>query len=707
MSTRGYRPVQGLREKKDDDVSDDAGSDTRCGILSVTPNAVQPCANMVCFTAFYGIAALLTSTLTSYVNSQVTTLERQFGFTSKQTGLIMAANDIGFLICVLFVSYSSTRVHIPRSLGIATVTFGISGLSCSLPHFIFGARVHSETFANVTSNQSQMYGDFCDASNSSSALCNRDLRRSGSWSSEHVATISLGIIVVGMMLQGFGKAPRASLVVTYVDDNTKRTNTGIFMGCIVTLGILGPAVAYTMGGLFSKMYVSLEATTLTPKHPNWIGAWWLGYVVFGILSLVISIPLFWFPRKLPQRHKATPGDIETVTKNDFSISGLPVASNASGEGINESTKSSNGSLIHHPHVGFSFKSLLLELKGFLAVLVRLWTNPIYTCTIISSCFVLFTVSAIGSYTPKYMERMFNLPAYKANYIMAGKSLCASCIGTFLGGYLTKRLKMTAKKALLFISGAVFLSFVCTLAAMFFQCEQPTVHNWPGSTESCYDDCHCEENKFFAICGQDGKTYYSPCTAGCKNIVKEVYQNCTCIVGGTAVAGFCDYGCNQLYAYAIFSALGRVTGTLAIVPKIILIIRCVENRDKGFALGFQAFMTSLFGWLLGPIIIGYVIDGICTVWDVTCGTTGRCLLYDNDVFRVKLHSYCATSLACSFVVLTIACIYARCTGCLDEKDQKNNNNTKTSPLHLTSVNSDYSQHKDITVSNENNKNADGL
>uniref|UniRef100_A0A2C9KTP6 Major facilitator superfamily (MFS) profile domain-containing protein n=1 Tax=Biomphalaria glabrata TaxID=6526 RepID=A0A2C9KTP6_BIOGL len=233
-----------------------------------------------------------------------------------------------------------------------------------------------------------MYGDFCDASNSSSALCNRDLRRSGSWSSEHVATISLGIIVVGMMLQGFGKAPRASLVVTYVDDNTKRTNTGIFM-----------------------------ATTLTPKHPNWIGAWWLGYVVFGILSLVISIPLFWFPRKLPQRHKATPGDIETVTKNDFSISGLPVASNASGEGINESTKSSNGSLIHHPHVGFSFKSLLLELKGFLAVLVRLWTNPIYTCTIISSCFVLFTVSAIGSYTPKYMERMFNLPAYKANYIM--------------------------------------------------------------------------------------------------------------------------------------------------------------------------------------------------------------------------------------------------------------------------------------------------
>lgn len=69
--------MQGLREKNGDDVSDDAGSDTRCGILSVTPNAVQPCANMVCFTVFYGIAALLTSTLTSYVNSQVSEKQQQ------------------------------------------------------------------------------------------------------------------------------------------------------------------------------------------------------------------------------------------------------------------------------------------------------------------------------------------------------------------------------------------------------------------------------------------------------------------------------------------------------------------------------------------------------------------------------------------------------------------------------------------------------
>ena len=48
---------------------------------------------------------------------QVTTLERQFGFSSNQTGLIMAANDIGFLVCVLGVSYLAPRMHIPKALG--------------------------------------------------------------------------------------------------------------------------------------------------------------------------------------------------------------------------------------------------------------------------------------------------------------------------------------------------------------------------------------------------------------------------------------------------------------------------------------------------------------------------------------------------------------------------------------------------------------
>ncbi|CAL1547279.1 unnamed protein product [Lymnaea stagnalis] len=646
--------------------------DTRCGCGLCHPACMQPCANICCFTGLYSLAALLTSTLNSYVNSQVTTLERQFGFTSQQTGLIMAANDIGFLLCVLFVSYSASRLHIPRSLGIATITFGISGIVCSVPHFIFKDQLNMDP-TELTNETSSLFGDLCDVSNTTALSC----EHSNFAVSESIASGSLCIIVIGMMLQGFGKAPRASFVVTYVDDNTKRANTGIFVGIIIASGIFGPAVAYLMGGMFSRMYVTLKDTTLSRKHPLWIGAWWLGYVVFGIISLAISVPLFCFPRKLPQKNER---EKPSPIYRSKAAEGVTVAAKLGTKG--EKTDQIKGTTSKRMKGAY----WIAHFKNFTSTLVRLWTNPVYVCIITSSCFLLFAVSATNSYTPKYLEAMFHLPTYKSNYIMAGKQLFSSVLGTLVGGFLTKRLKMTAMRALLFILISVTVSVVCSAMGFVFQCDQPTTHNMPGTLQACNSACSCPDNSYFAICGEDGKTYYSPCSAGCSHVEDEIYHNCTCIPGGTAYTGACDPGCTQLYPYALFSALRSLTGTLSIVPKIIVLIRCVEERDKGFAIGFQAFMTSLFGWLLGPVIIGYVIDGFCTVWSYQCDTRGRCLLYDNELFRVKLHSYGTVAMACSLVFLVIAYAYARCTKCLEGKgdDHAGRNDALTLIVHGNDV-----------------------
>ncbi|XP_005104087.1 solute carrier organic anion transporter family member 74D, partial [Aplysia californica] len=156
-------------------------SDTSCGMYKCHPRVMQPCASIGCFTGIYSFAGLMTSTLSIYVNSQVTTLERQFGFNSHQTGIIMAANDIGYLACVLFVSYSASRLHIPRSLGYATMMFGLSGLVCCIPHFLYGARysvaamtgsdnVTSEV-TESTSKKDSIYGDLCNLRNITDNSC--------------------------------------------------------------------------------------------------------------------------------------------------------------------------------------------------------------------------------------------------------------------------------------------------------------------------------------------------------------------------------------------------------------------------------------------------------------------------------------------------------------------------------------------------------
>ena len=71
-------------------------------------------------------------------------------------------------------------------------------------------------------------------------------------------------------------------------------------------------------------------------------------------------------------------------------------------------------------------------------------------------------------------------------------------------------------------------------------------------------------------------------------------------------------------------------------------------------------------MLGPIVFGGFIDQVCDIWDVTCTGRGRCLRYHNDDFRWKLHGYMALAVGGALVFIIFAYVYARCTGCLDDK-----------------------------------------
>ncbi|PVD27050.1 hypothetical protein C0Q70_12200 [Pomacea canaliculata] len=593
-----------------------------CGIGGCKPPAARMLANIGVFTGSYCLCSLVTSTLNSYVNSQVTTLERHFGFTSSETGLIMAANDIGFLILVLFISYVADKIHIPRALGLATIFFGVSGIICALPHFLFGAPsptvdIKTSNITGVVSSRSTKAfgGQLCDNDNLTSLGCGmiaEDATKSsamlgGENKARAHATTALVIIVLGMVLQGVAKSPRYSFLTTYVDANVDRTKTGFYVGVMTTLGIMGPAMAYAIGGIFTRIYVTLEDTNLYPRHPKWIGAWWLGYITFGCAACVFGIPLFFFPRSLKK------GKISSEKKpiNDIVIQKKP---------------------------GHSF-------SGFFGALGRLVTNPIYMLVLASSCALLFSVAGSQSFTPKYIENQFSFPAWRVNMSLAGNMLGTACVGTFVGGYLTKRLKMGPLLGLKFITAMQILSVFFSGLLMIFKCDQPYLYNSPGpraavdeSTIGCNKNCACDDNDYFPICGDDGRTYFSPCHAGCLVDTNKMYQNCTCIAGGTATAGMCDYSCPMFYPFMVAVAAGSLFGTLSIIPKLIIYIRSVEERDKPLALGLASFSTSVTAWMLGPILFGKIVDGICIQWENSCFGRGACRLYDNDMFRLRMLGY---------------------------------------------------------------------
>lgn len=176
-------------------------------------------------------------------------------------------------------------------------------------------------------------------------------------------------------------------------------------------------------------------------------------------------------------------------------------------------------------------------------------------------------------------------------------------------------------------------------------------------------CDCNEDKFSPICGQDGKTYLSPCHAGCRNYTEKdgkivEYSDCLCVsneidnitlnlpdhlFNGNASIGYCDIKCPNFAWYIILFSIFVFIHSTSEVGSMLLILRCVDPRDKAMALGLIQFAIGLFGNVPCPIVYGAVVDSACLVWKMACGEKGACGLYDSNIFRMFYHGNSITTL----------------------------------------------------------------
>lgn len=206
--------------------------DEQCGVPCCRPSVLQRCARIGVFVAFYCPASLCTSAISVYMSSQITTLEKQFGFTSAQSGFLMSCNDIGFLLTTIFVANLARTLHIPRSLFVSTFCFGLSGVFCSLAYFLSPVANTDQPITSNMSSQNTFFNSddqMCSFANKSSEEgCDPNLAKIGA--PTKFTSIAIAIIAVGMIIQGFGKAPRQPFIITYIDDNVPKQKTACFIG---------------------------------------------------------------------------------------------------------------------------------------------------------------------------------------------------------------------------------------------------------------------------------------------------------------------------------------------------------------------------------------------------------------------------------------------------------------------------------------------
>ncbi|KAK3743397.1 hypothetical protein RRG08_001846 [Elysia crispata] len=433
----------------DDDGNEDDDDDLVCGVGSVTPGCLQRFMNIGYFTAFYSLAGLMTSALNVYISSQITTLEKYYNFSSSVSGFLMSCNDIGYLLTALLMSYYSRRVHIPRALSLSTFIFGVSGIMCVLAFVLTKDQYSSMTkfsssHDNTTSaraNQNSVANLCRNVSAASNISSQGDVPDAGGMSDGWKA-FALSILAVGLCIQGIAKSPRHAFLGTYIDDNVPKTKTAKYLGIVGGLSIFGPAMAFMLGGIFSKIYVTLEDPGISVRDPRWVGAWWLGFLFFGGAAVVVAIPIFCFPRHLKGRRQIEGAEPQK-------------------KGVAEDEKKTT--------------VVADDLKAFLQSGRRLLANPVYVLVVLATGINMTGIAGYMAFAAKYFETQFTVSVFQANTTLGSLNVLSAALGTVIGGFLVSRRKMSPKACIKFNLACSTISLLSMSLCFFLGCEQPHIH----------------------------------------------------------------------------------------------------------------------------------------------------------------------------------------------------------------------------------------
>ncbi|RWS08847.1 solute carrier organic anion transporter family member 5A1-like protein [Dinothrombium tinctorium] len=620
-----------------DCVNDDSESDEsrNCGILNYRPKCLQRLARIEMFVFLSCILVTLQQALSS-----------------------------GY-----FNSYFGTNRHIPVWIGKGVVVTGIGSLLFAVPHFmetnnpLENVNISGPLDDNIchipTPALHSPYAERAShyinppAPEADPSQC----RDGGTYRAPHIL-----IFMLAMVLIGSGGTPIFSLGTIYIDDHVKQENSSIMVGFGLVCGFL-------LGGYFITIHENSFGTGTIPAdiyngHPKWIGAWWMGFILLGILLILISFPFFAFPKKLKKHVKKEKALVcDQSLNNQKEECSSQIATMKMGADIK-----CNEVIVSQPPK--QKQDYGRNLKDIPSCMWRLLTNPVYIITCLGSCMELCIVSGFLVFLPKYLETQFTINKSNANLYAGGIAVPGACIGIFLGGYILKRFQMKPKGAIQFV---LFFNIVCMglyTALYFLGCDNikmaGATHPYFNSTQlldgfqvnltaDCNMGCGCSPNDIEPICGENGITYFSPCHAGCKIAGGprhiQNYSNCACIKDffsnqevravPIATSGPCPQMCQAMPLFLIILFVVTLAVSINQMPLLTIILRSVDEEERAFALGMQFVLFRLFAYIPSPILFGNVIDSTCLLWKAHCGRQGGfCLMYNIEHFRLRYVGVCS-------------------------------------------------------------------
>ncbi|XP_039565506.1 solute carrier organic anion transporter family member 1C1-like isoform X2 [Passer montanus] len=528
----------------------------------------------------------------SYLKSTITQIERRFDIPSSLVGVIDGSFEIGNLLIIILVSYFGAKLHRPRIIGAGCLIMSAGTFLIAMPQFFMG-RYRYERFPSTINS-----------------------------------TVSLS-----PCLQDKSQTPLSAL---------EKSPAKINAGCVQTVAIIGPIFGFLLGSLCAKLYVDigfvdLDSVTISPKDVQWVGAWWLGYLIAGVISILAGIPFWFLPRHLPRPQSRK----DSSTSSEHS------------KFITEENKDQGTS-------SWQQAKLAEMAKDFLPSLKNLFGNPVYILYLCASIIQFNSLIGMVTYKPKYIEQQYGQTSSKTNFVIGLINIPAVAFGIFSGGLIMKRFGVGVVGAAKLSLGSSFLGYLLLLSLFAMGCgnaevagltvsyhgAKPMRDHEQALFSECNSGCSCSRNDWDPICGENGVTYVSACLAGCRASngtgKNTVFFNCSCVgtfessQSSSAVVGPCQKGneCPKMFLYfLVISVITSYTLSVGGTPGYILLLRCIKPHLKSFALGIYTLAIRVLAGIPAPVYFGVAIDTTCLKWgSKRCGGRGACRLYDSSALR---------------------------------------------------------------------------
>ncbi|CAB4060811.1 unnamed protein product [Lepeophtheirus salmonis] len=350
------------------------------------------------------------------------------------------------------------------------------------------------------------------------------------------------LIFFGIFLHGIGASFYNSFGIPYIDDNSAKTKSPLALSFVFAAKMGGPFFGSVFASLFLKVNEypekSNEMLGFDEKDDRWIGAWWLGFFIFGPILIVVAPLLILFPEQLPR------SDGEKIDKESvFAVETPETASEWW-----DHTKS---------------------------LVSRLLKNKIYIFNLCSNIAFLFGFMGFITFLPKFIKFNFRKSSSSSGLAGGASNLISSAIVADVVG-------------ILFFIGAIFIG--CTSINFLPPCETDCY-----CTDTDYLPI-CSLNgaqQFLSPC-------FAGCTSSFVNDDgKTIYENCSCIegnslkvpdvsnisysksIGGDGIIKYCeDESCgSQFIIFMSILGLFGILGTSTRIPNLIITLRAIDPKDK--------------------------------------------------------------------------------------------------------------------------------